>query len=288
MVQNFIGYFKGEPTHHQRMTVNGKVVATGKGLACIYFPFRTNVESLAMTALDQPFSFKEITADNQEATLQGTFVYNVKEPSVVLDHYNFAIDPHTGVYKGDGPQKMPDAVLEMIRAKTRAIVQGRPLEEILMASTELSDTVLEGIQRASLFKERGLVVDVIHFSSIAPKREIAAGLETPYRESLLARADEASYARRAAAVEKERAIKENELATDVQLERGRVDLIALQARNIEAEAQAKAKALKLELEAFEGIDAEKLRAHALYLLGKNAENIGTLTIVPEVLAGLKS
>mgnify|MGYP001560132026 CR=1 FL=1 len=286
MKQNLIGYFRGEPTHHQRMTANGKMIASGRGLACIYLPFRTNIESLAMTALDQPFSFRETTIDSQEATLQGAFLYRVINPQVALDHYNFVIDPSTGNCKGDGPQKMPESVLEIIRAQTRGFVQAKPLEEILTASTELSSTVLDKIKKMSVLTDMGLGVDVVYFSSITPKKEIAAGLEATYREKLLARADEASYARRAAAVEKERAIKTNQMDTDILIEEERKKLIALQAQNIESEAQAKANALGLELKAFGGQSSENIRALALYMMGKNAANIGTLTITPEVLAGL--
>lgn len=286
MKQNLIGYFRGEPTHHQRMTANGRITASGKGLAGLYLPFRTSIEAIAMTSLDQPFSFREITCDSQEVTLQGAFIYRVIDPNNALDNYNFVMDPTNGNYRGDGPQKMPESVLEIIRAETRGFVQAKQLEVLLTASTELSSEVINRIKDASTLTSRGLKVDVVYFSSITPKKEIAAGLEATYREKLLARADEASYARRAAAVEKERAIKTNQMDTDILIEEERKKLIALQAQNIESEAQAKANALGLELKAFENIDAETIRAHALYLLGRNASNIGTLTITPEVLAGL--
>ena len=54
---------------------------------------------------------------------------------------------------------------------------------------------------------------------LAPMADVEKALQTPARESIQAKADEAIFQRRAQAVEKERAIKENELATELELER---------------------------------------------------------------------
>ena len=54
--------------------------------------------------------------------------------------------------------------------------------------------------------------------AVKPKPETAKALEAEAREALLRRADEAIYTRRNAAVEQERMIKENELATEIAVE----------------------------------------------------------------------
>src|SRR5439155_18161206 len=51
-----------------------------------------------------------------------------------------------------------------------------------------------------------------------PKPETARALEAQAREELLRNADEAIYSRRNSAVEQERAIKENELNTEIAVE----------------------------------------------------------------------
>ena len=72
--------------------------------------------------------------------------------------------------------------------------------------------------------------------SAKPTPEVARALEATYRETLLRQADEATYARRAAAIEEERKIKESELATDIALEERRRNLIELESENELAEA----------------------------------------------------
>ena len=83
----------------------------------------------------------------------------------------------------------------------------------------------------------------------------ARALEAPTFERAQGTADEASFARRAAAVEKERAIAENELSTKVELSRREAALIAQQDENARRVAQGRAEAGRI---AAEG-DAARIR-----------------------------
>jgi hypothetical protein len=77
----------------------------------------------------------------------------------------------------------------------------------------------------------------VHFVAAKPTPEVAKALEADYRETLLRKADMAISARRAAAVEEERKIKENELNTEITLEEQRRRLIDLQGENGLREAE---------------------------------------------------
>jgi len=77
---------------------------------------------------------------------------------------------------------------------------------------------------------------------------VAKALEAQYRETLLRQADEAIYARRAAAVEEERKIKENEQNTEITLEQQRQQLITLQGDNARQEAEYQGQALEVTAE----------------------------------------
>src|SRR5262249_9190979 len=115
--------------------------------------------------------------------------------------------------------------------------------------------------------------------------------------TLLRKADEAIYARRAAAVEEERKIKENELNTEIALEEQRRQLIDLQGANelreaenrgkaLEQEARYRIEAKKLELALYGTLAPRSILALAMNELGQNAERVGNLTITSEVLASL--
>ena len=124
----------------------------------------------------------------------------------------------------------------------------------------------------------------LYFLTINPTPEVARALEAEHRESLLRIADEAIYARRAAAVEQERAIKQNELNTDISLEQLREQLIDLEGANLEQqaefrgkalaiEAEFRAKAMRLEADAYAGVDALKAAALALRDLSAHADRL---------------
>ena len=127
-------------------------------------------------------------------------------------------------------------------------------------------------------------------------------------ESLQQQADEATFARRALAVDKERAITENELNNRIELAAREQDLIAREAANDMARAEAEAEALKVHAEAEAGrirtvdqaaADMEQARM-AVYrelppavLMGLAArdfagklERIDNLSITPDMLSSL--
>ena len=93
-------------------------------------------------------------------------------------------------------------------------------------------------------------------------------------------------ARRAAAVEQERRIKENELSNQLALEGQRQALVDLEGQNQTRTAEFQARANEIWLGPWRGTDSRTLLALAFKAMGDNAQRIGTLTITPELLSGL--
>src|SRR3989338_11260781 len=269
-------YFKAEPTEFARMRVKGKLKKEGEGISGFYLPFRTTIEMVSVGVNDQPFAFQEVSQDNQEVALQGGFVYRISDPKVAMRVYNFSIDPHTKQYQSDDGSKLPAHVLQLVRGETRKLIQGANLEGILRMGDELSEKITGALSKRDLRAVSGVEFRTLYFESIRPKPEIAKALEATYRESLLQKADEAVYGRRALAVEKERTIQQNEMRTRVELEE--TNTIAL--------AGFKAEAIQKEMAAYNGIEANKIVAQALLSMGQNAAKIGNLTITPDLLAGI--
>src|SRR5437764_5651277 len=106
--------------------------------------------------------------------------------------------------------------------------------------------LLRLIRKKSLLDAVGVEPLSVYFLTAQPTREVGKALEAEYRETLLRKADEAIYARRAAAVAEERKIKENELNTDIALALQRQQLIDLEGGNAQREADFQGKALELE------------------------------------------
>jgi hypothetical protein len=159
-------------------------------------------------------------------------------------------------------------------------------------------SVLQGLAASAEVAALGLEVVGLSILAVKPTPETARALEAQVREQLLKEADEAIYARRNAAVEQERAIKENELNTEIaveakkrqiretqmeaeraihekqrqiaqeemagkiQLEEKNKELVALSAENAQREADARAYAITAAMKAFAGVDAKVLQALA--------------------------
>ena len=279
-----MGYFKAEPTEFVRMSAGGKVKKQGKGITAVYMPFRTTIELVSVATRDQPFGFNEVSSDKQDISLQGGIVYQVTNPEVAMNKYNFSVDPKSKMYLNEEGSKLPDHMIQLVQTGAKRIVQATALEQLLVMSEELAQQVLEGMKNTK--EEYGIDVGMLYFSSIRPKPEIAKALEAQYRESLLQTADEAIYARRAIAVEKERAIQENELKTRIDLEEKRKEFVDLEGENKLKTADFNAQAAQKELTAYQTAEPATLASLALYELGKNAERIENLTITPDLMATL--
>ncbi|BCM89941.1 hypothetical protein IAD21_01792 [Abditibacteriota bacterium] len=292
-----IRFFKGLPTEYVIRYRSGKIVARGTGLAFYYSAYNTQIVAVPTASSDGNFIFNEVTRNFQNLAVQGQFTYRIAEPEVAAALLNFSIDPRTRVYINSDPERLAGRVANVIQTQTRALVGARTLEEVLADAQNMATQVLEAVRANNLLGTLGVELLGVFFVGIKPTPEVAKALEAPYREALLRAADEAVYSRRAAAVEEERKIKQNELATDVTLENNRRELIELKGQNTEQEAEFRGRALELEAgyraralgaetEVFAGLDPRLVLALAMRELGVNAKRIGNLNITPEILASL--
>jgi regulator of protease activity HflC (stomatin/prohibitin superfamily) len=188
-------------------------------------------------------------------------------------------------------------ISNVVRIETRSEIEKRSLADVLRESRDIAGVVEKQVKDAALLQPLGVDLLSVFFLAVRPTPEVAKALEAEYREALLRKADEAIYARRGAAVDEERKVKEKELASDKALEEQRQALIQLQGANaleeaghrgaaLEREAQFRARASEVELAVLRGMDPRALLAIALREMGQNAAKVGNLTITSELLASL--
>jgi regulator of protease activity HflC (stomatin/prohibitin superfamily) len=131
---------------------------------------------------------------------------------------NFTLDAANQKYVSDDPHKIAPRIISQVQVLVRTELQVRPLREVVKSFEELVKKV-----RAALTESKALVslgIEILDLSVLAvkPTPETARALEAGIREQLLKEADEAIYDRRNSAIEQERAIKENELNTEIAIE----------------------------------------------------------------------
>jgi hypothetical protein len=254
--------------------------------------------AVPLASVDAPFMFAEVTADFQEVTVQGQVTYRVAEPRKLAGLLNFTLGPDQRTYVSDDPEKLPVRVVNAVQVLMRDALEKRPLKEALRASEHLVATLRPRLAACDIVVQLGLEILDLSLLAIKPNPETARALEAEVREQLLMESDEAIYVRRNFAVEQERAIKENELNTDIAVEhkrrqiretkidadhsvaqrrqamreeelagkitleeeRGR--LVSLAVDNRKAEADAQAYGMRVVVEAFKGVEPKVMQALA--------------------------
>ena len=312
----WLRHLRSEPTSHVLAYRKGKLRLSGRGLAFWFLPMGAAIAEVPVDDRDQQFVFAGRTRDFQLVTVQGIVTYRVAVPDKLADRVDFSIDHDTGVHRKQ-PLDQLSALLTGLaqRIALKHIARFGVRELLTEGLGELQRSIEEGLVADESLAEMGLVVVTARVYDLKPTAELEKALQTPTRESLQQAADQATFERRALAVEKERAIAENELKNQIQLARREEELIAqrgqnerhrmqddVDAKRIDALAQAertrfegeatagrirvvenaKAEAEKLRLDAYRDLPTEVIVGLALQELSGKLK-IEHLNVTPELL-----
>ena len=308
-------YNKVAPTTYVLHFKNGQLVREGAGLSFFYFGPTSTLVHVPISSRDVPFVFNELTADFQDATIQGELAYRIKDPKLVASLLDYSLDAN-GQYRSDDPQKLDERLVHATKIFGRSFAQKRKLRELLVSSDGLLHDLLAGLGNSEAVAMLGVEIIGLSIIGISATPEMTKAFQAEAREELLRKADEAVYARRNVAVELERTIKENELKTElavaakqreiresqmaaeIAIEQQRKTLVESKVANERQEAEARAAGLQAMLEPLKSVDWRTLLAvngssdsgqimsFAFQQLAENASKIGELNISPELLNSL--
>lgn len=213
-----IRFIKVQPTEFVIQYRDGRVVREGTGLSFLYFAPTTSLVLVPVGSVDVPFIFEQVTADFQTVTVQGQLTYRVADPQKLAQLMNYTLAATGRTYASDDPSKLPQRLINHAQVLTRAALLTQTVRDALGYSDALGAALREGLAQAEAITSLGVEMLGLSILAIRPTPETARALEADAREQILRQADEAVYARRNAAVEQERAIKENELNTEIAVE----------------------------------------------------------------------
>ncbi|MFN3605127.1 MAG: SPFH domain-containing protein [Leptonema sp. (in: bacteria)] len=236
-------FIKISPTDYVFLIKKGKIKRQGSGLSFFYFAPTSTVSVVPIDTKDQPFIFNVMSKDFQQVSVQGQFSYCIKKPEKIYTLLNFSINEY-GEPVGDGIEKLPIRIMNIVQVMTREWIVQYPLIEALTSSDRLVKFLNEQIKENETLDSMG--IEVIHISilNISTTPEMTRALETSTREKILQEADIAIYERRNFAVEQERKIKENELQTQIAIEEKNKQILE-EKMNAEIAIQEKQKILEL-------------------------------------------
>jgi len=308
-------YLKVAPTTYVLQYKGGKVKQQGPGLSFFYYAPTSEIVLVPLESTDVPFVFNEVTNDFQDATIQGELTYRITDAKRAAEVLNFSVDER-GHHRSEDPQRLGERLIHAAQIAARTFTQKRPLREVLIASDALVTEMTATLRNSTAAQMLGIEVLGLSIQSIKPTPEMAKAMQAEAREEMLRAADEAIYARRNAAVDMERTIKENELKTEIAVEEKkrqvretqmaaeiaveeqRKTLVDQRVENEKKEADARAHALQVTLEPLKSVDWKVLMAAggggdpklnialAFRELAENATKIGELNISPDLLASL--
>lgn len=265
-------FIKISPTTHVIQYSGGKVIREGAGISFFYYSPTTSLVAVPVGSTDVPFIFEEQTADYQSVSLQGQITYRIAEPKKLASLMDFTLEPSGRGYASEDPEKLPQRVINLVHVLARAEIEKLPLRQALRASEPLVTAIRGQLMTSAELAALGLEVLGLSLLAIKPTPETARALEAETREQLLKGADEAIFMRRNAAVEQERAIKENELSTEIAVENKKRQIRETQ---MDAERAVQEKVAQLErakLETNIGLEEERKKLVALAAENSKSES----------------
>jgi regulator of protease activity HflC (stomatin/prohibitin superfamily) len=241
-----VRHFRAEPTSHVLRYRRGRLVGEGPGLAFWFSPVSTQAAEIPRDDQELPFLFHARSADFQQLTVQGVITHRFADPGLLARRVDFTLDLTHGGWT-ETPLEQVGGLLtqiaqqyvidELVRVDLRAILAG--------GVAPIRDRIAGGLRAEASLGEMGVEIVAVRVASVAPAAEVEKALQQPTREAIQQLSDEATFARRAQAVDKERAIGENELANQIELAKREEALVVQRGANDRrrAEEQAAARAI---------------------------------------------
>ncbi|CAN5761416.1 SPFH domain-containing protein [soil metagenome] len=291
-------FIKTQPTVHLMQFRKGRIVREGNGLAFYYYAPNSTLVAVPMASQEGGFMLELVTSDFQGVTVQGQVSFRVDEPKLTAALLDFSLTANGKGYASDDPQRLAERVVMQAKVIVQQAIQSLDLKQALKASATIARAAQQQLGTQAEMQALGLEILGVSIVAIKPTPDIARALEAEARESNLKAADDAIYLRRMAAVQNERAVRQNELDTeiaveqkkrqiqetqmeakaavmrrqnelrgeqmgvDIELERRRKDLVVGQADNTRKLAEAEAHKVATLMQALEKADPRVVQALA--------------------------
>lgn len=291
----FFRHLRGTTTTHVQHVRNGRTIHEGVGAAFWYRPLSAVLTEVPVDDRDLPLLLHGRTADFQDVTVQATVTFRVVDPTVAVGRIDFSIDSERGLWRGTPLDQVAGLITESAQQYAVDLIAGADLATTLAGGVgPIRVAIAGGLEADGRLAQTGIAVIGVRVVAVRPEPEVEKALRTPTREQVQQDADKATFQRRALAVERERAIGQNELQTQIELARREEQLVAQRGANArrEAEEAAAAGSIAADAEAsrterLATAEAEATRVNGLALGDAEAARVAAYRDLPEgVLLGL--
>lgn len=222
-----VKHYQGLPTSHVIRFKSGKRVASGPALSFWFRELNTSIVEVPKDDQELPFLFQVRSQDFQDVTVQGIITYRITNAETAASRIDFSIDVETGNWRVDPKVKIESLLTQIAQASSVSYISATNLETILDGDTIdlLTSVIQDAFAGDPVVSGTGIEIASVTVTSVKPRADVEKALQVPTFERLQEKADEATFDRRAKAVEKERTIQQNELDTQLELNRKRETLL---------------------------------------------------------------
>ncbi|MFE7841971.1 SPFH domain-containing protein [Streptomyces sp. NPDC057474] len=236
-------HLRGAPTAHIRHHRSGRLVHDGPGLSFWYRSLSAALSEVPVDDRELAMTFHARTSDFQDVAVQATVTYRVSDPAIAAARLDFSVDPDTGVWRGAPLEQLSTLLTETAQQHALDVLARTTLASALVDGVAaVRERVSSGLAAEPRLPATGIEIVAVRVVALRPEPEVERALRTPAREQIQQEADRATYERRAVAVERELAIAENELASQIELARREEQLVEQRGTNARREAEEKAAA----------------------------------------------
>ena len=233
----FVRHLRAEPTSHVLVFKRGELARSGRGLACWFLPMSTSIAEVPVDDRAIALTVHARTSDFQDVSVQGVISWRAIDPVQLAGRVDFSIDLVRGVHLKEPLDRIALAVSQQAQEHAARWVANVTLREALrLGAGAIRERVEEALRADASVHDLGIQIASVRIQSVLPTPDLERALEAPMRESIQQEADEAAFSRRALAVEKERAIQENELQNRIELARREEQLITQNGANAKKRA----------------------------------------------------
>lgn len=303
----FLRHLRSDPTSHVLHYRGGRLIRSGRGRSLWLRPLSDSVAEVPVADRDLVLTAHGRTADYQDVMVQGIVTYRAVAPELLAARVDFALDLRTGRYAHEPIDRVEAILAQLAQEEVLRYLAGTALRAALVDGVaRLREAIAAALAAAPQLPEFGLAVTAVRIANLRPNPDLEKAIEAPARERIKQESDEAAFARRALAVEKERAIAENELQNRIELARREEQLIEQQGTNdkrkalddaqsahiaADAEAEriatvdgARAKLAAERLDVLRDAPAPVLATVAATAFAERIERIDHVQIAPDLIA----
>lgn len=264
-------HLRGSGTTHVEQIRNGRTIRAGVGASFWFRPLSAVLNEVPIDDRELPLLFHARTSDFQDVTVQATITYRVTDPAMTAGRIDFSIDPDTGLWRGTPLDQVAGLLTESAQQYAIDLLAAVDLTAAMTGGVgPVRVAIANGLRGDERLAETGITVVGVRVVALRPEPEVEKALRTPTREQVQQEADKATFERRAVAVERERAIGENELQTQIELARREEQLVSQRGANArrEAEENAAAAAVAADAEARRTVTLAEAAAASTRLAGE--------------------